>query len=146
MTIMSTTDDDLPWDPIWAYVLGEGEEETTKGVPVFRRQKKTAREGDGIMSYIKDVLPATESRDDKISQQRSVLKDTKEESKKSGFAWKRNSQIGDTEADDVWEWQISLGNSYDEVTQATSAMNGSLSPPRDAPPLKEKRNRSESVV
>ena len=137
---MSTTDDDLPWDPIWAYVLGEGEEETTKGVPVFRRQKKTAREGDGIMSYIKDVLPATESRDDKISQQRSVLKDTKEESKKSGFAWKRNSQIGDTEADDVWEWQISLGNSYDEVTQATSAMNGSLSPPRDAPPLKEKRN------
>ena len=89
MTIMSAADDDLPWDPIWAYVLGEGDEDA--GRSVFRRQKKTP-EGDGIMSYIKDVLPTTESRDEKIPQERLDVKDSKDEPKKSGFAWKRNTK------------------------------------------------------
>ena len=140
MTIMSAADDDLPWDPIWAYVLGEGDEDAGRGV--FRRQKKTP-EGDGIMSYIKDVLPTTESRDEKIPQERLDVKDSKDEPKKSGFAWKRNNKVGGSETDEVWEWQISLGNSYDDLTPATTAAstrNGKMSPMRDGPPLKDRRN------
>ena len=138
MTIASTADDDLPWDPIWAYVLGEGEEDSKGGV--FRRQKKTAHEGDGIMSYIKDVLPATESRDDKIQHDRSDVKDTKDETKKNGFAWRRHNKIGESDTDDVWEWQLSLGNSYDEATPVTSSRSNNLSPLRDGPPPKNRRN------
>lgn len=92
------------------------------------------------MSYIKDVLPTTESRDEKIPHDRSDVKDSKDETKKSGFAWRRSSKNGGSDVDDVWEWQISLGNSYDEVAPATSSRTDNLSPLRDGPPLKDRRN------
>ena len=146
MTILNATDDDLPWDPLWAYVLGEEEGDARRGI--FRKQKKTVPEGDGLMSYIKDVLPASESRDDKMPRDRDrveVVKEPRDAAKttKSGYAWRRanKSPAGASEADDVWEWQISLGNSYDEVTPATSTCrNVNSSTPRDAPPSKDRRS------
>ena len=120
------TDDDLPWDPLWAYVLGD-EEESNKG---FRRKKKESKE-DGLISYIKDVMPTSEGRDDDRNSRRTDGKVARDETRKKGFIWKRNNTADEAQHADSWEWHISTGSSYDDFV---------ASPPqtRDAPSAKER--------
>jgi hypothetical protein len=108
---MHDTDDDLPWDPLWAYVLGE-EEDAKKGL--FKRQKKPTPKGEGIMSYVKDVLHASESRDSRAINVGQDSREVREDPKRIGYAWRRNPKVEDSEAEDAWEWKISTG-SYDDV-------------------------------
>jgi hypothetical protein len=119
------TEGELPWDPLWAYVLGD-DENTKRG---FRRQKKDANHDEGIISYIKDVMPIAESRDDGKFVDRSDNKGSREESKKKGFIWRRNIKPEEAEPGDSWEWHISTGSSYDDLVPI--------------PPMNEKEKRKE---
>jgi hypothetical protein len=130
------TDDELPWDPIWAYVLGE--EDVKSGG--FRQKKKVVPQEEGILSYIKDIMPVTESRDDKWSHERTDDKITNDDSKKKGLIWRRNSRTVESVPDEAWEWHISTGSSNDEVLRGISQPTRITEPTRDNPPTKEKRN------
>jgi hypothetical protein len=120
-------DDELPWDPLWAYVLGE-EEENKRG---FGRKKKDPTQGEGFLSYIKDVLPSAEGRDDEGIGRHSDSKTSREDKKKKGFIFRRSSATDEAQHTDSWEWHISTGSSIDDFVP---------SPPqtRDSPSAKER--------
>lgn len=109
-------DDELPWDPLWAYVLGE-EEEHNRG---FRRKKKDPTQGEGFLSYIKDVMPTSEGRDDEGIGRQSDIKAVREDKKKKGFIWRRNNAADEAQHTDSWEWHISTGSSIDDFVPAPS--------------------------
>jgi hypothetical protein len=80
-------DEDLPWDPLWEYVLGE-EDEKPKG-SWWRRKK--VQEDPGIMSYL---FPQSETRDEhgqKTGQ--DILVEMREDDSSSGLV-RRNSKAG----------------------------------------------------
>jgi hypothetical protein len=120
-------DDELPWDPLWAYVLGE-EEDNNRG---FRRKKKESSQGEGFLSYIKDVLPAPEGRDDDGVGRYSDNKTSRDDKKKKGFIWRRNNAADEAQHTDSWEWHISTGSSIDDFVPPPTQ-------PRDGPSAKER--------
>ena len=120
-TMSSLNDtEDLPWDPLWEYILGENE-----GKPKSRRRKKAKEEQGGLLSYL---FPEEESRDDSSwhsSWQQSVSRNQAEkreegilssmrtsngsnpsEPKAKGKKfWKRNKRQSQDESN-AWEWKF----------------------------------------
>lgn len=117
-------EDELPWDPLWAYVLGDDEEQKRRSRGFA--WKSAAADDEGFLSYIHDMLPANDSRDESWlgeSPSASLREEsrfigpihiTREETKK-GF-WPRNQRGSRSIDDESWEWRLDSGSNIEERT------------------------------
>lgn len=122
-------DGELAWDPLWAFVLGE-EDEKRRWIKKRNDPKKS---DEGFLSYIQDVFPVAESRDEK-----KVFGSRNEERGKGDTRtkrlWRRGSKA-ESESAESWQWQfdpsIAGTNSYDTLSSLYSSPN-------------DRRNKSQS--
>lgn len=142
-----SVDDELPWDPLWAYVLGEGDDRGWR--PTKTKRSSKGSQDEGFLSYINDIIPEPESRDDGwLSNDRLYIKRSDSPTKRGSFGskdeakpkgmWRRSSIRRDSasersETRESWEWKLDLNNSaddeepYEPPRKTASSRSGSFS-------------------
>jgi hypothetical protein len=155
-----SVDDELPWDPLWAYVLGEGDDRGWK--PTKTRRSSKGSQEEGFLSYINDIIPEPESRDDGwLSNDRLHMKRSDSPTKRGSFGskdeakpkgiWRRSSTRRDSasepaETRESWEWKLDLNNSaddeepYEPPRKTVSSRSGSFSMALDRTKQAEKQS------
>jgi len=152
------------WDPIelWAYVLGEEEEEEDRKIRLFRRQDRV-KEGDGILSYILPGGGEGESREESLQNEgtleesyASVEESREEESENrsvvaSLFSWGSTKHDEEPkEEEQQWEWQldpailVGVAKSESEKSDESTKRRSLLSRSKSEPELASKGQNNSS--